>query len=267
MILRILAAIGEHSRHLFRLFGFGLIRVRELDRLRVESEFAERYFRTTLVSSGALTKSHSQLGQELMVLGFLENVESGYFVEFGATDGVTLSNTYLLEKEFGWKGILAEPASVWHKKLSRNRNCHIDRRAVWVRSGEKLAFNEVDVAELSTLNAFSHIDSHSDARLSGKVYEVETISLRDLLLHYSAPKVIDYLSIDTEGSELSILSSFDFQEYSFKIITVEHNGTSARKEIFEVLSSHGYVRILRRSSRWDDWYVLPEVLGGQRSSS
>lgn len=59
-----------------------------------------------------LEKSRSQLRQDLFVLTELNFKQNGYFVEFGATNGVDLSNTYLLEKEFNWSGILAEPARV-----------------------------------------------------------------------------------------------------------------------------------------------------------
>lgn len=55
--------------------------------------------------------SHGQIFQD--VLAHLVSPKThGYFVEFGATDGYFLSNTYLLEKSFLWKGILAEPAKV-----------------------------------------------------------------------------------------------------------------------------------------------------------
>ena len=55
-------------------------------------------------------KSRSQLRQDLFVLSQLDFKRNGYFVEFGATNGFNLSNTHLMEKEFGWTGILAEPA-------------------------------------------------------------------------------------------------------------------------------------------------------------
>jgi len=202
-----------------------------------------------------LQKSRSQLRQDLFVLSQSHFKKDGFFVEFGATNGIDLSNTYLMEKEFGWNGILAEPAKIWHKKLSKNRGAHIEHKCVWKNSHSILEFNEVDVGELSTINKYSNIDSHSEARKQGRIYEVETISLNDLLRKYNAPKHIDYLSIDTEGSEFEILSNFDFNEYSFQIITCEHNFSPMREDIFALLSKNGYVRKFQELSKFDDWYV------------
>ena len=52
---------------------------------------------------------------------------------------------------------------------------------------------------------------------------VETITLNDLLDFYNAPKEINYLSIDSEGSEFDILKNFDFSKRKINIISVEHN--------------------------------------------
>ena len=76
----------------------------------------------------------------------------------------------------------------------------------------------------------------------------------DLLIENSAPEYIDYLSIDTEGSELRILKAFDFSKYTFGVITVEHNYTSDRELIYKLLSSAGYTRRFEAVSKWDDWY-------------
>jgi len=152
-----------------------------------------------------LRKSKSELRQDLFALSELNLKKNGYFVEFGATNGVTFSNTYLLEKEFGWTGILAEPAECWHGELKRNRNCHIETRCVWSNSDSILNFNEVDIAALSTIDDFSSNDLHKMSRTNGKKYEVRTISLLDLLDHHGSPREIDYLSIDTEGSEFAKL--------------------------------------------------------------
>jgi hypothetical protein len=76
-----------------------------------------------------------------------------------------------------------------------------------------------------------------------------------LLKKYDAPNQIDYLSIDTEGSELEILNAFDFSKYSFGVITVEHNHTPQRELLYSLLTSKGYKRIFETVSNIDDWYV------------
>ncbi len=202
-----------------------------------------------------LRNSRSQLRQDLFVLSELDFKRSGFFVEFGATDGIDLSNTYLLEKEFGWNGILAEPAKRWHKDLRNNRNSCIETDCVWRDSNSILTFNEVNSAELSTIASYSSSDVHRQTRKHGNAYDVKTTSLEDLLEKHHAPKRIDYLSIDTEGSEYEILSAFNFDKYQIKIITCEHNFTPTREKVFSLLTRNGYVRKFMKFSRFDDWYV------------
>ena len=199
--------------------------------------------------------ANAQIFQDLFVLFMTNEKRGGYFVEFGATNGVTLSNSYLLEKSFGWNGILAEPARCWHAELRANRNCKIETNCVWGKSSERLEFNEVSAQELSTINVFSESDGRSLERKNGNVYLVETISLNELLEKHNAPYEIDYLSVDTEGSELTILSNFDFSKYKIHIITVEHNFTKEREKIHDLLRVNGYKRVLEKFSNWDDWYV------------
>jgi FkbM family methyltransferase len=205
-----------------------------------------------------LSKSKSQLRQDLFVLSEVdfEKRRGGYFVEFGATNGVDNSNTFLLETEFSWTGILAEPALVWEKHLRAKRPyVSIETLCVWKDSKSSLSFNETNLPGLSTIDHFSNKDGHRDKRLSGKRYEVQTISLRDLLVKHQAPKHIDYLSIDTEGSEFEILNGFNFDEFNIRIITVEHNFTPQRELIFALLTSNGYKRKYEDVSAYDDWYV------------
>ena len=204
-------------------------------------------------------KSRSQLGQDIFVLQSENFKRDGYFIEFGATDGVDLSNTWLLEKEFSWKGILAEPAKIWQQALQENRTCNIDTRCVWASSGEQLVFNEPEWATLSTIEEFTETDNWGHKRVDGNRYLVDTISLEDLLIFHNAPKIIDYLSIDTEGSEYKILSNFNFDNYIINIITCEHNYMPIRENIYDLLTLKGYERVYPELSQWDDWYVRKEA--------
>ncbi len=205
--------------------------------------------------SSIAPKCKSQLGQEIFALIENDFKRNGYFVEFGATNGFDLSNSHLLEKEFGWSGILAEPAKLWHQNLQINRNCIIDHRCVWSKSGEILSFHEADAAEFSTIHFLAENDLHKEHRKPGKQYPVTTVSLEDLLRQHSAPKNIDYLSIDTEGSEYEILSNFDFNAYEINAITCEHNYTSERDLIYKLLTSKGFFRVQTDKSQYDDWYT------------
>ena len=59
-------------------------------------------------------------------------------------------------------------------------------------------------------------------------------------------------------SELAILRSFPFDEYTVRVLTVEHNFTAAREPIRELLEAHGY---RRQEAQWDDWYVKAPASG------
>jgi FkbM family methyltransferase len=205
-------------------------------------------------------KSKSQLFQDLFVIFCKAGKRDGFFVEFGATNGVTLSNSYVLEKELNWKGILAEPAKDWHKDLPKNRTAAIDFRCVWSKTGEQLEFIETAMGELSTIAAFSELDGNKSGRTEGKKYMVETVSLNDLLAFHKAPANMDFLSIDTEGSELEILTAFDFKKYSFDMMCVEHNYTDAREKLRTLLESKGYVNVFPALTLYDDWYLHKEFM-------
>jgi len=199
--------------------------------------------------------SKSQLGQDVLALSRAGLDEPCFFVEFGATNGIELSNTFLLEKEFGWQGILCEPAVGWHKDLLNNRKCFIDTRCVYSSTGETVIFSEAAVGELSTITKFLSSDENKAARRASYTYTDKTVSLMDLLRSHKATKDIEFLSIDTEGSEFEILNAFDFGQYSFGLICVEHNYSANRVKIRALLESNGYHQIYSDFSSWDDWYV------------
>jgi FkbM family methyltransferase len=206
----------------------------------------------------ALDNSQSQFLQDLFVLANAESTTAGFFVEFGATDGKELSNSFLLEKYFGWKGLLVEPSRQFHAALLKNRTAKIDLRCVSDYSGRFVDFMEVEGTGLSSVHGRSNRVSAfmAGARGKGKKYQVETISLTDLLREHNAPAMVDYLSIDIEGPEFDVLAGHDWALFKFRLITVEHNFSTNREKIHALLVSHGYKRVHESSSYVDDWYVL-----------
>jgi FkbM family methyltransferase len=207
-----------------------------------------------------IKKSRAQLQQDLFVSYFFPEFDSEkFFVEFGATNGISLSNTYLLEKELGWGGIVAEPGRVWHKELARNRECKVEFDCVYSSTGQVIQFSEVDIPELSTISSYQEGDSHSESRKRNARYSVSTVSLEDLLLRNNSPRAITYLSIDTEGSEYDILKGFPFWNWEISIISVEHNYTESREKLDILLKQNGFKRVLEEVSQFDSWYLSEKV--------
>jgi FkbM family methyltransferase len=205
-----------------------------------------------------VARSRAQHFQDLWVIHETQGRRDGYFVEFGALDGVIYSNSFALEQILGWNGIVAEPSRIWHDQIREKRTCAVDLRCVWTRSGEMVRFNQTPITGLSTIDAYSDKDGHAAKRAEGERYDVETVSLNDLLAEWKAPRRIDYLSIDTEGSEFDILSAFDWDRHKIGLITVEMNSPEMQTAIHELLTAKGYERKFEAYSRDDGWYKLKE---------
>jgi FkbM family methyltransferase len=199
--------------------------------------------------------SRSQMSQDLWVLYELADRKGGYFVEFGAGDGVVLSNTFLLETGYAWNGVLAEPNPVFHDALRRNRRAVISTDCIAGQSGETVTFNLTEDPHFSTIDRYTAEDGHAVLRASGTRIPVPTRSLTDLLRQANAPRRIDYLSIDTEGSEYEVLSAFDFKEYDVELLTVEHNHTPRQQQLHVLLERNGFARKFPELSDFDAWYV------------
>lgn len=228
------------------------------DALRGAEDAAMARFVAHALGFGAL--SQAQLFQDTLPLHVLGGRRGGFFVEFGATDGMNLSNSAMLERHFGWRGILAEPARRWHAALRANRpGAAVDTDCVWEKTGDMLRFAETEEGELSTLARFAKGDENARQRRRAVEYDVPTVSLNDLLHRHGAPRDIDFLSVDTEGSELAILSAFDFAHWRPRVVTVEHNYTPARTRILALMEDAGYRRVLTGASLFDDWYLAPGV--------
>ncbi|MEM5518507.1 FkbM family methyltransferase [Henriciella sp. AS95] len=187
-------------------------------------------------------------------------------MEFGALNGRDFSNTYLLEK-IGWNGIVAEPHPHYSELVPANRNCHISKLCVFDVSNRTVNFRMVTGRPaLSGIGKTQLSDNKRDLRNKYRTVKIQTISLNDLLEKYAAPKVIDFISVDTEGSEYKILKKFDYDRWQVRCFCVEHNHTQ-RKKITRLMSKHGYVSLFPEMSGHDDWWVRSEEVANLQAVS
>ncbi|MER9248391.1 FkbM family methyltransferase [Mesorhizobium sp. M0590] len=214
------------------------------------------------VRSGAILKeavsfSKSQLLQDAFCLAATAGKTNGFFVEVGVGNGVDLSNTHLLEKKFGWSGILVEPNTSYHKGIRSERSAILDVRAATSRSGDFLTFEEMEGEGMH-----SRLAGTSSAAATGEVkkYQVETASLDSILDTHNAPDVIDYVSLDTEGNEMDVLSGLSLAKRRVNVFTVEHNFEPRKCDnIKSFLGQHGYVPVFEDVSLFDVWFVHKSV--------
>jgi len=209
----------------------------------------------------------SQLYQDMFAEFILNNEPEKTFLEFGATDGKHLSNSYTLENDFGWTGVLAEPDLQWHSNLNLNRaKCKKIYDCIWKKTGEKLNFFSSEIGEFSTLENFKFSDKdtlpeNSEGRNKrGKIYKVNTISINDVIEKEFNGKSPSYISVDTEVSEFEILNSFDYSKYQPLVFTVEHNYTKLEKNIDELMLENNYLRVFKELTSFDAWYVDAEKI-------
>ena len=204
-------------------------------------------------------KSYSQLNQDINVITFFSNLPDLYFIDLGAHDGKTISNTFLLETKLDWKGICSEPLPRSFQKLKQCRKVICDNNAVFNQSGLSLEFSD----SLMTSGITEYIDSPYGKWKNTNVCKiiVKTLTLQDLLDKYDAPKIIHYFSLDTEGTELEILKSVDFSIYTFLYINLEHNYVEPkRSEMRTLLSNNGY--LYKGENKWDDDYIHESTVIG-----
>ena len=159
----------------------------------------------------------SQAGQDRFIdEAIFRGARGGVFVDVGAYDGVNGSNTLFFEQFRDWKGLLIEPAPKWCETARSFRKSPCLQVAIGAEEGSG-AFLQVDsgYTQMSGL-----VDSYNpglkqqvmaDPRFEGGVVDVQVRRL-DLLLKEHGLNRIDYLSLDVEGAEASILGRFPFQE-------------------------------------------------------
>ncbi|MRW83660.1 FkbM family methyltransferase [Pseudoduganella sp. FT26W] len=215
----------------------------------------------------------SQFGQDRLVLQLLNGKRDGFFLDTGAADGVRSSNTELLEREFGWRGLCIEPNTGFYDKLIRARRCACLNACLYDRVAD-LPFLEAAGTLGGLLNAFDpgqlafairNQRLPVDAAGMPPLVTKRTMTIATALSLAQAPPVIDYWSLDTEGSELLLLQSFPFDEHTFNVITVEHNHQPARVDIRRFLEARGFVFVT--AVFIDDCYVRAAAFPNLHSNS
>lgn len=196
-----------------------------------------KYFLTCLFVLFRLTcfaTYYSQCNQDGYVNEtYFKNYRNGTFIDIGAHNGITYSNSYFFEKELGWQGICIEPIPEVFAQLRANRTCHCVQGCVSDRSGEEQLLRVISPCtstEMLSGLLYKYDPLHlqrilAEIRCFGGTYEIIPVQcylLNDLLEEHGITHV-NFLSIDVEGGEYDILTSIDFSRCQIDIITVENN--------------------------------------------
>jgi FkbM family methyltransferase len=200
----------------------------------------------------------SQDLQDIKAYILCNEKQNGFYVEFGADDGIKNSNTFLLNQNFAWKGILAEPNPDVFEQCKTNRKSDLCLNdLIYNKTGMDVDF--CISGQLSTINGYVENDNMETVRKnnSTKTIKLKTKTLLDVLTENNAPSIIDFLSIDTEGSEFEILSAFDFKKYNINVICFEHNNNIIQKEKIQMLlMNNGYSEVVFEDNSIDCFFKL-----------
>jgi len=176
--------------------------------------------------------------------------KNGIFLDIGAHDGININNTYILEKNLGWKGICIEPDPFHFSLLDQNRDCYKENVAITNYTGT------INFTPCSPHGYGGEVTTNSGIN-------IPCTTIESVLKKYNIPKTIDYMSIDIEGHELIALEKFPFDTHICLAITIEHNlylhGPAQKLKIQEVLFSNGYTLIVDNVQSdglaFEDWYT------------
>jgi FkbM family methyltransferase len=164
------------------------------------------------------TKYQTQLNQDIFAL-LMNRFRPGFFLEIGANDGFTFSNTVYLEYEFGWKGILVEANQKYMRSLAKRKNSIVVNKAVSTQNGQA---DFIDAGLYGGLKA-SMADNHQDHTKDAECIKVECMRLQEILDKAEAPDRIDFVSVDVEGGELPIVEQMVSVNRRFRCGCIEYN--------------------------------------------
>jgi FkbM family methyltransferase len=155
----------------------------------------------------------------------IENFK-GFYVDIGAHDGLSGNNTKYFEEQ-GWEGICIEPHPLVFENLKKNRTCRVENVAIWKEDTEVDFLAVSGYAEMLSGIVESY-DTRHRARIEREIIQMGGYSsmVKVKALKFDTlklPTKIDFLSIDTEGSELHILENVDFNKYDIRVVCIENN--------------------------------------------
>lgn len=188
----------------------------------------------------------SQWGQDKFIDDLFNHKENGIFVDIGAHNGKTLSNTYFLETQRKWTGICFEPIPEIFEELERNRRCVCIEGCAYNKICElnfkKLTGHTEMLSGIVETFHPNHLERiNNELQAFGGTEEnikVQAFTLSSILSKYNITHV-DYLTIDTEGSELQVLEGIDFNNVDITYIDIEHNYSDYIQDV-EYLVSKNY---------------------------
>lgn len=202
---------------------------------------------------------HSQYGQDRYLHEtFFRDTRGGLFVEFGALDGLLDSNTLFFERELNWTGILIEPNPTAFALLQANRSqCRLENLAISNENG-MLPFTRIDGGFYGWSGLRDDIEPQHQERIDRyiKGEEIHTIEVEVRDLAWLADKYrleqVDFMSIDTEGTEEKIMRSFPWERMRVSAFCIENNFQNY--DLDALMAAHGYEKTARIGS--DDIFVI-----------
>jgi FkbM family methyltransferase len=183
-----------------------------------------------------------------LILQAFDFARAGFFIEVGANDPRLNSLTYLLER-LGWSGMLVDPLSTCYEKLRRTRPRSRSFRCACV-SPDKVGTITLHAPDPSSVVATveKNVDDFDIKYAFTETCDAVTL---DSLVEQVRPARIDFLSIDTEGTELDVLLGFDLARHRPRLILIEDKLYHLSKHRY--LTRHGY-RLVKRTVL-NNWYV------------
>ena len=201
----------------------------------------------------------SQYYQDKAIDFALNRKRDGIFLDIGAHDGVSLSNTFFFERCRNWTGLCIEPIPEVFARLLSNRDCSV-RTCCILDEENEVTFRSVapplemlsGILEFFDQEHIERINAEVSKITDGRGYQDIMVPGHNIncLLEMQGFHEIDYCSIDTEGAEVNIVKSIDLNRINISAFSIENNDSTG--ELRDYLRSFGYVRYPLGS---DDIYV------------